>query len=327
MSRKPSPAQADITRIGQVALGLLWLADGALQFQPYMFGKTFVTGVILPASHGQPAIIGAPIAWISGVVESHVMPFNAAAATLQVLIGLGLLYRPAVKLSLLVSFLWASAIWFAGEGLGMIFTGTASPLTGAPGAAFLYVLAGLICWPPAGAVEEARRLAVARWCCSAVWLGAAVLWLLPANDGAASTHDAIATAPSGASWLSAILRSAAHAAAGRGTTIAFALATVSVSVAVSLLYRWHTRFFLGLAIAVSASYWMVGQGFGGVFTGQATDPGSAPVMILIASMLLAPRAQARVSARERFIARRSSLGPRGRPVIGSSPRARTPGRA
>jgi hypothetical protein len=28
-------------------------------------------------------------------------------------------------------------------------------------------------------------------------------------------------------------------------------------------------------------------GFGGVFTGQATDLGSAPVMILLASMLLA----------------------------------------
>ena len=56
MSTKPNRAGPDIARIGQIVLGLLWLADGALQFQPYMFGKTFVTGVILPASHGQRSV-------------------------------------------------------------------------------------------------------------------------------------------------------------------------------------------------------------------------------------------------------------------------------
>ena len=302
MPRQLSPTDTNIARTGQLALGVHWLADGALQFQPYMFGRTFVTGVILPASHGQPGIVGGPIVWIANLVEPRVALFNAGAATLQALIGLGLLYRPTVKLSLLVSFVWASGIWFAGEGLGMIFTGTASPLTGAPGAALLYLLAGLICWPPGGAAGQARRDAAARLCWSAVWLGSAVLWLLPANDGAASIHDAIAAAPAGTSWLSKILTSLAHAATGRGTTIALTLATVSVCIGASLLYRWHTRFFLGLAIAVSASYWIAGQGFGGVFIGQATDPGSAPVMILIASMLLAREHRRDRSARERLVA-------------------------
>ena len=35
------------------------------------------------------------------------------------------------------------------EALGGLLIGTASPLTGAPGAALLYVLAGLIAWPRA----------------------------------------------------------------------------------------------------------------------------------------------------------------------------------
>lgn len=304
MSRKLTSTRAKIARIGQVALGLLWLTDGALQFQPYMFGRTFITGVILPAGRGQPGIIAAPIVWIANLVDPHVALFNAGAATLQVLIGLGLLYRPTVRLSLLVSLVWASGIWFAGEGLGMIFTGTASPLTGAPGAALLYLLAGLICWPPTGAVSQARRDAAARWCWSAVWLGSALLWLLPANDGAASIHDAIATAPAGAGWLSSILTWLAYAATGRGTLIAAALATVSLCIALSLPYGWQTRFFLGLAIAVSASYWIVGQGFGGVLTGRATDPGSAPVMTLIASMLLALEHRREVSAHERLGHRR-----------------------
>jgi hypothetical protein len=38
-----------------------------------------------------------------------------------------------------------------------------------------------------------------------------------------------------------------------------------------------------------------------VFTGQATDPGSAPVTILIASMLLAREGQRELSAREPFV--------------------------
>jgi hypothetical protein len=57
--------------------------------------------------------------------------FNAFASTLQVVIGLGLFYGRTVKPALLVSFIWATGIWFTGEGLGMLFTGTASPLTGA----------------------------------------------------------------------------------------------------------------------------------------------------------------------------------------------------
>ena len=43
-----------IARRSQIGLGLLWLIDGILQFQPYMFGKAFVTGVLLPSAAGQP---------------------------------------------------------------------------------------------------------------------------------------------------------------------------------------------------------------------------------------------------------------------------------
>jgi hypothetical protein len=190
----------------------------------------------------------------------------------------------------------------------MIFTGTASPLTGAPGAAILYLLAGLICWPVNGAAEKARRDVAVRRCWSGLWLGAALLWLLPANDGAGSTHDAIATTPSGAGWLSGLLTSVEHGVIGRGTTIALVLAAVSAGIGASLLYGWHVRLFLALAIAVSAGYWVVGQGFGGVFTGQATDPGSAAVMIVIASMLLATEHPRRPTPLRRFVPWRGHAG-------------------
>ena len=135
MSPRMTLTAPRIARAGQVGLGLLWLIDGALQFQPSMFGQAFINGVILPGTTGQPAPIAAVMSWLADRIAPHIVLFNTGAATLEVLIGLGLLYRPTVKLSLLVSSAWAGAIWFAGEGLGMLFTGEASPLTGAPGAA------------------------------------------------------------------------------------------------------------------------------------------------------------------------------------------------
>ncbi|HLH64337.1 MAG TPA: hypothetical protein VKV27_01420 [Solirubrobacteraceae bacterium] len=273
------------------------MLDGALQFQPYMFGKTFITGVLLPNAAGQPRFIAAPIIWIAHLIEPHVALFNGFAATLQALIGLGLLYRRTVKPALLVSFVWALGIWFSGEGLGMIFTGNASPLTGAPGAALLYVLVGLMCWPRAGTLRARTRGRGAgsgligergmRLTWAGLWLGSAALWLSPANDGASAVHDAIATAPSGVGWLSSVLSFAARITAGQGTTIAVALALLSATIGVAVLRSWHAKAFLGLAIAISVLYWIVGQGLGGVFTGQATDVSTAPLMILIAAILLA----------------------------------------
>src|SRR5205807_2773962 len=140
----------------------------------------------------------------------------------QLLIGIGLVYRRTVKLALLTSFAWAAGIWFAGEGLGMLFTGDASPLTGAPGAVLLYAMLGLIVWPGGsrhGTTAAARgalgeRGAKAMW--AALWLGFAALWMFPANRAPDAIHDALASAPSGAGWLTSIEQAAAHAAAGHG---------------------------------------------------------------------------------------------------------------
>jgi hypothetical protein len=299
---------ARVTRLAQVTLGLIWLLDGALQFQPYMFGKTFITGVIDPNAVGQPAIIAEPITWIANLIAPHVTVFNAFAATLQVAIGLGLLYRRTVKPALVASFVWALGIWFTGEGLGMILTGNASPLTGWPGAALLYVIAGLMCWPRTGknaAVSTpVKRFGLlgelgARRAWAALWLGSAALWLLPANDGAGSVHDAIAAVPSGAGWLSSLLNGVASAAAGRGTEIAIAMSVLSAAVGVGVLRGRNMRQWLALGIGISLVYWVLGQGLGGVFTGQATDVNAAPLVVLIGTMLywLTPTGQRKVAGR------------------------------
>ena len=223
----------------QIALGLIWLMDGALQLQPFMFGRAFVTQIIAPNETGQPGFVAAPIRLIAHLVEPRVALFNLFAVAIQVLIGFGLIYRPTVKPALLASFGWALGIWWIGEGLGGLFTGTASPLTGAPGAALLYVLAGLIAWPqgrwqtgrtaPGGLLGERGARTV--W--ALLWLGSAALWLLPANRTDTAVHDAIANAPSGTRWLSSIHSTLAAATTGHGTAIAVGAASLSAAVGVN----------------------------------------------------------------------------------------------
>jgi len=36
---------------------------------------------------------------------------------------------------------------------------------------------------------------------------------------------------------------------------------------------------------LSLSYWVLGQGFGGILTGTATDPNSGPLFVLLAAIL------------------------------------------
>jgi hypothetical protein len=289
----------------QVALGLIWLFNGVLQFQPFMFTRSFVTEIVAPNTADQPGFVAWPIRLAEHLIEPRVAFFNAFAATLQILIGLGLLYRPTVRIALLGSVGWALSVWWIGEGLGGLFTGSASPLTDAPGAAVLYVFASLILWPrPVGGLLG-RRGALVAW--TILWLGSAALWLLPVNRAADGVHDQIADAPSGAGWLSSIESSAANAASGHGLAIAIVAAALSVAVGLASLRDRSAGLSLILAVLLGLGYFVVGQGLGGIFTGSGTDPGTGPLFVLLALALYAirpPRPIAGVPTRRGGIARR-----------------------
>ena len=273
----------------QVALGLIWLTDGVLQLQPFMFTRSFVTQIITPNTIGQPRFVAWPITLAEHLIEPRVALFNAFAATLQILIGLGLLYRPTVKVALLSSFAWALGVWWIGEGLGGLFTGTASPLTGAPGAALLYVFAGLILWPGNARPETRRpvRGTLVAW--SVLWLGLAALWLLPANRAADAARDQIASAPSGAGWLSSIQSTLAAATEGHGLIIAIAAASLSAATGLAVLLNRSATSSLALAVALAFIYFAVGQGLGGILTGSGTDPGTGPLLVWLALAIYAIR--------------------------------------
>jgi hypothetical protein len=71
------------------------------------------------------------------------------------------LWRPTVKAALVGSVAWSLAVRWLGEGLGGLFTGTASPITGAPGAVLLYALIAVLAWPASGIPGRADRTGLA----------------------------------------------------------------------------------------------------------------------------------------------------------------------
>ena len=93
-------------RVLQVILGLFWILDAALQFQPFMFGQGFVDTFILTNANGQPFVLGDLITHIGNFVAPDIAVWNTFFALIQLFIGVGLLFRRTVRPALAVSFVW-----------------------------------------------------------------------------------------------------------------------------------------------------------------------------------------------------------------------------
>jgi hypothetical protein len=281
-----------VTRRGlQVALGVVWLIDGLLQFQSYMYSSAFVHDVLDAAAAGQPSFIGAPIKTLATFYGHDQTLWNTLAAEIQCVIGLGLIFsRRTVRAALLLSFGWAFVVWWSGEGFGPLLNGApVSPLMGAPGAALLYGLIGALLWPRRDAEMQetvdggllGRHGVRAVW--TIMWLEAAVLWFLGVNRSSGSIHDQITSMASGSpSWLAGVQNSAASAAEGHGVLIATVLGLASVVIALGVWTR-SRNVVLVFAVALSLAYWVFGQSLGGPFwAGSATDVNAAPLFVLLA---------------------------------------------
>jgi hypothetical protein len=282
-SRLRAYLASDPRRTIQTVLGLVWLLDGGLQFQSFMYSKGFIE-MLEGGAAGQPGWLASSIKWGAHLAQNDLTVWNTLFALTQVLIGLGLLYRPTVKVALAGSFAWVLVVWWFGEAFGMLFMNMAEPLTGAPGGALMYALIGLVVWPT---VRPGGLLGVrgARIMWAALWMVMAWLWLLAPSSGANATHGAINAAPSGMRWLNAVQNWFAGGAKGNGLVIALVLAALSAAIGVTVGMNWRARPFLLLAIVLNLLYWVVGQGFGGIFEGGATDPNTAPLFVLLACAL------------------------------------------
>jgi len=99
----PALALARWRRGLQIALGLIWLLDAALQYQPYMFTRAFARDVLAPGAEGSPAVVHGPVSWSAGLVAAHPVIWNTLFATIQLLLAVGLLWRPTVRAALAAS--------------------------------------------------------------------------------------------------------------------------------------------------------------------------------------------------------------------------------
>jgi hypothetical protein len=280
----------DTRRLLQLALAGVWLLDAVLQYQSFMFTRGFGQ-MLAGTSAGNPGVIASPINWDARLVEHHTVALNVIFATVQLLLALGIACRPTVRLALGASIAWSLGVWWFGEGLGGILAGSASPVNGAPGAVIIYALLAVLLWPagrggPAAPFAAARATGaqVARALWLVLWLSLAYFALLPANRAPQALHDMITGMETGEpGWLAAIDRDAAALVAHQGLAASIVLAIALVLIAVGVyLPAPVARAALVLAIVVAAVIWVVGEAFGAILAGGATDPNSGLLLILLA---------------------------------------------
>jgi hypothetical protein len=306
------PESAGTRRGLQIALGLIWLLDAALQYQPYMFSGKFVTGVLEPASMGNPALLAVPATSAAHLISHYVVAWNAAFATIQLALAAGLLWRRTARAALAGTIVWALGVWLLAEGAGGVLSGMAgmaNPLTGAPGAAVLYALLALLIWParrcgaadsaatagPGAPTDQSASAQAAadgsvlgpRWA-RAAWL---VLWGSSAYlilQGAVRSHGAMRgtftdLAAGEPGWLAALNRANAATLGPHAGFACLALAAAFVFTGAGILLRATTRPALVMAVILALFIWVTGEDFGGILTGHATDPNTGPLLILLAA--------------------------------------------
>jgi hypothetical protein len=270
-------------------LGWFWLLDAALQLEPANFARDYPLGDLAQSVMGAPP-------WENRLVFAGIRPFvahwpwwNLAAALLQASIGLGLVLERRVRAVLIFSFAWAACIWLLGESLGMLPTGFAMMLTGAPGPAVLLAVIGALAWPPrsAGMPSAERDLVdqrswAATW--SVLWCGSALLQLPVVYPVAVMIRANFTDAALGQRAALVDISSAlSHLALLQAAWFSAVLAAIQLSVGLGgLLGPSSRRLCLVAGIVVSVAFWVAGQLLGGILSPGATDPGTAPLVVLLA---------------------------------------------
>ncbi len=141
-----------------IGFGNLWLFDAFLQAQPKM-AVGLPSLVIEPSAASSPAWVQHLVNWAGTTWSYHPVQAGAAAVWIQAGLGIWMVAAPRGAMSRLAGLAgagWALVVWIFGESLGGIFAPGLTWLTGAPGAAAVYVVAGLLIALPESAWHSPR---------------------------------------------------------------------------------------------------------------------------------------------------------------------------
>jgi hypothetical protein len=281
----------------RVCLGLLWLLDAALQAQPHLFTADWYRNDLVQSVMGQPSAINRSIYWVVDLITPHAAAWNAAFVVIQAALGLALVLGRFEKAAIVASIPWALGVWWVGEGFGTLPAGFALLAAGSPGPAVYYPLLGVLAWPrsPMDGPRRRchresgirRRTGAAAWV--VLWAGQALLhvpWRLPPGRVLAANIAELSLGEP--AWLLAVAHRLESVAQAHGVALTVTLAAVEVAVGLGVLAGRTRRWALGAGVGLSLVFWVTVQYFGGVLAGNASDPGAAPLMILLAAALWPP---------------------------------------
>jgi copper(I)-binding protein len=131
-----------------------------------------------------------------------------------------------------------------------------------------------------------------------VWVGGAVLRALPGQNTPVALANSL-TADGLPAWQVGLNGGVADHVLRSGSQDNWLLLAALLAVGLGALGGRRLRAFAGWGGAVLAVvFWMLGQGFGDLLSGQATDPGTGPLLILFALALLGAPAAETVPADE-----------------------------
>jgi hypothetical protein len=270
----------------RAVIGMLWLLDAGLQLQPDFFSADWWRGDLAQSAMGQPAAVNHSIFWAVGLVASHhPAVWNAAAAMVQGAIGVCLLVGRLERTAIAASVSWAVVVWWVGEGFGNLLTGFGLFAAGSPGPVLYYALLALLAWPR-GTADSSRnvvdgRLGALAWV--ALWVGGAALELTGRFPPGQVLQANLAESSSGQpSWLAFVGRQAYQLAGHHPVLLASVLGASEFVIGMGYrLVRTRKAALVGGAVA-SAIFWVVFQQLGGLAGGGATDPGAAPLLVVLA---------------------------------------------
>ena len=281
----------------RVAVGALWLLDAGLQAQPHLFNAEWWRDDLSQSVMGQPALVARSILSAVGLIAAHPAAWNAAFVAAQAMIGLCLVSGRFERAAIAASIPWALGIWWIGEGLGGLPTGFGLFAAGAPGPVLYDPLLELLAWPhPAPAPTKTGRTSgvslAAGEVWAALWASGAVLAIpftfAPGRVLRANLAEHSLDQPA---WLAGISHHVSALVGDHPVLIPAALAAVEAAIGVGVFFRPARRVALGAGIAAAVVVWFAFENLGGIPGGDATDPGAAPLLIILALSMWPARNQ------------------------------------